>query len=110
MATRKIQEERIQHLNEKDVKDGDYILYWMQQSQRAEYNHALEYAVQKANELGQPLLVILGLMENYPSANARHYHFMLEGLKDAGDALRERGIKVVVGRDSPDAVALRYGC
>ena len=109
MATRKIQEERIQHLNEKDVKDGDYILYWMQQSQRAEYNHALEYAVQKANELGQPLLVIFGLMDDYPSANARHYAFMLEGLKDAGDALRERGIKFVVGRDSPDTVALRYG-
>ena len=91
MATREIQEERIRPLNEKGVKDGDYALYWMQQSQRAEYNHALEYAVQKANELGQPLLVISGLMDDYPSANARHYAFMLEGLKDAGETLRERG-------------------
>ncbi len=108
MATREIQEERIRPFNEKGVKDGDYVLYWMQQSQRAEYNHALEYAVQKANELGQPLLVIFGLMEDYPSANARHYAFMLEGLKDAGETLRERGIKFVIGKGSPDTVALRY--
>ena len=52
MATRKIQEERVQHLNDEDLRNGDYVLYWMQSSQRAEYNHALEYAVQRANELG----------------------------------------------------------
>ena len=41
-----IQEERIRPLNEKDVvREGDYVLYWMQEAQRAEYNHALEYAV-----------------------------------------------------------------
>ena len=47
MATRKIQEERVQHLNDEDVRDGDYVLYWMQSAQRTEYNHALEYAVQR---------------------------------------------------------------
>ena len=51
MAIREIHEERVRHLNDEGVRDDDYILYWMQQPQRAEYNHALEYAVQKANEL-----------------------------------------------------------
>jgi hypothetical protein len=32
----------------------------MQQSQRAEYNHALEYAPQQANHLNQMLLVVSG--------------------------------------------------
>jgi deoxyribodipyrimidine photo-lyase len=45
MATRKIQRERVQDLNEADVREGGYVLYWMQSSQRAEQNHALEYAV-----------------------------------------------------------------
>ncbi len=71
MATRKIQEERIRPLNEKGVRDGDYVLYWLQQAQRAEYNHALEYAVQQANELGQPLLVVFGLMEVCPRSYKR---------------------------------------
>jgi deoxyribodipyrimidine photolyase len=57
---RSIQEERISQLNDMDVQDGDYVLYWMQEAQRTSYNHALEYAVQRANELEQPLLVVFG--------------------------------------------------
>ena len=61
MATKEIQEERIRYLNDKDVREGDYVLYWMQEAQRVEHNHALEYAVQRANELGRFLLVVFGL-------------------------------------------------
>ena len=68
MATRKIQEERVQHLNDEDLRNCDYVLYWMQSSQRAEYNHALEYAVQRANELGQRVLVVFGLTDVGPIA------------------------------------------
>ncbi|HEX2741334.1 MAG TPA: deoxyribodipyrimidine photo-lyase [Rubrobacter sp.] len=109
MATRKIQNERVQNLNEADVRDGDHVLYWMQSSQRAEQNHALEYAVQRANDLGQRLLVVFGLTDDYPEANLRHYTFMLEGLEDVQEALKERGIKMVVRKGSPDAVALDAG-
>jgi deoxyribodipyrimidine photo-lyase len=106
MATRRIQEERVQNLNDEGVRDGDYVLYWMQSSQRAEQNHALEHAVQRANDLGQRLLVVFGLTDDYPEANLRHYAFMLEGLKDAQEALAKRGIKMVVRRGSPDEVAI----
>jgi deoxyribodipyrimidine photo-lyase len=109
MATRKIQRERIQDLNEADVREGDYVLYWMQSSQRAEQNHALEYAVQRANDLDQRLLVVFGLTDDYPEANLRHYTFMLEGLKDVQRALEKRGIKMVVREGSPDEVALGAG-
>jgi deoxyribodipyrimidine photo-lyase len=109
VATREIQDERVRDLNDEGVRKGDYVLYWMQQAQRAEYNHALEYAVQKANEFGQPLLAAFGLMDDYPSANARHYAFMLEGLRDAQESLEGRGIKFVVRRGAPDEVALRLG-
>ncbi|HEU4493279.1 MAG TPA: deoxyribodipyrimidine photo-lyase [Rubrobacteraceae bacterium] len=109
MATREIQHERVRHLNDEGVRNGDYVLYWMQQTQRAEHNHALEYAVQKANELGRPLLVVFGLTDDYPSANARHYAFMLEGLRDARESLTRRGIKFVVQKGAPSEVALRLG-
>jgi deoxyribodipyrimidine photo-lyase len=109
METKKIQEERVRQLNDKEIVEGDYVLYWMQEAQRAEYNYALEYAVQRANELGKPLLVIFGLMADYPEANLRHYAFLLEGLQDVRDALKERKIKFVVRRGSPDEVALDAG-
>ena len=68
MATPKIQVERVQNLNRADVREGDYVLYWMQSSQRAEQNHALEYAVQRANDLDQRLLVVFGLTDVSPIA------------------------------------------
>lgn len=68
MATRKIYRERVQSLNEAEVKEGNYVLYWMQSSQRAEQNHALEYAVQQANDLDQRLLVVFDLTDVGPIA------------------------------------------
>jgi deoxyribodipyrimidine photo-lyase len=109
VATRRIREERVRDLNEEVVSDGDYVLYWMQSSQRAEQNHALEYAVQRANELDQRLLVVFGITDDYPEANLRHYTFMLEGLKDAQETLKGRGIKMVVREGSPDGVAIEAG-
>jgi deoxyribodipyrimidine photo-lyase len=108
-VTTEIQEERVRQLNEREIVEGDYVLYWMQEAQRAEYNHALEYAVQRANELGQRLLVIFGLMADYPEANLRHYAFLLEGLHDVKEGLKKRNIKFVVRRGSPDEVALDAG-
>ena len=107
MEIKEIQEERVRQLNEKEIVEGSYVLYWMQEAQRTEYNHALECAVQRANELGQPLLVVFGLTDSYPEANLRHYAFLLEGLQDVKEALEERNIKFVVHHGSPDEVALK---
>ena len=107
MDYRTIQKSRIQHLNDAEITEGKYVLYWMQQSQRADYNHALEYAIQQANRLGQGVVVAFGLMDDYPEANLRHYTFMLEGLKETQVTLARRGIKMVVQRGAPAEVALK---
>jgi len=110
MATKIIEDERIQPLNDVGIAGaGEYVLYWMQQSQRAQDNDALEVAIQQANELGQPLLVAFGLTDDYPEANVRHYTFMLEGLRETRQALQRRGIKMVVHRGLPSQVALNLG-
>jgi deoxyribodipyrimidine photo-lyase len=101
-----IQKERVRPLNNEKEKRGDYVLYWMQASQRAEYNHALEYAAEEANARGKPLIVFFGLTEKFPEANERHYTFMLEGLKEVGRSLDERGIRFVVRHQSPEAGAV----
>ncbi len=106
MATRIIHESRIRVLDDRPAAAGDYVLYWMQQSQRAEDNHALEYAVQRANALRLPLVVGFGLMDGYPEANLRHYRFMLEGLREVGESLARRDVRFVLRRGEPCAVAL----
>lgn len=101
-----IQPERVQLLNDRPARAGRYVLYWMQSAQRAEGNHALEYAIRQANDLGLPVVAVFGVAEGYPEANERHYAFMLEGLRETAGALRERGISVAVWRRAPDEAAL----
>jgi deoxyribodipyrimidine photo-lyase len=100
-----IQDDRIRRLNDGVTGAGRYVLYWMQASCRAECNHALEYTIRQANELGKPVLACFGLTADFPEANARHYTFLLEGLRDAQAALERRGIPLVVRRGRPDEVA-----
>lgn len=104
-----IQDQRIQFLNSKGARPGSYVLYWMQQSQRAECNHALEYAIVRGNELGLPVIVFFGLTGSFPEANARHYAFMLEGLRRVKKDLERRGILFVTRIISPEKGAVELG-
>jgi deoxyribodipyrimidine photo-lyase len=101
-----IQPERIAEHRAAGAPVGRCVLYWMQQSQRATANHALEYAVREANALGLPVLVVFGLLPDYPGANARHYQFMLEGLGEVAQALRKRGIAFMPRLGCPVDVVL----
>jgi len=100
-----IQDDRIKVLRGGGPRAGRFVLYWMQASQRAEYNHALEFAVDRANELGKPLVVFFGITQRFPDANLRHYHFMLEGLGPLKRALEERSIRFVVRLGPPAGIA-----
>jgi deoxyribodipyrimidine photo-lyase len=97
-----IDEERVKQLNRHSIQKGNCVLYWMQASQRTGYNHALEFAIKKADELKQPLIVYFGLTDDFPEANERHYSFMLEGLQHVRQALRSRGIGMCIERVSPE--------
>ncbi len=96
-----IREERTALLRDDQVKEGDHILYWMQRAQRAEYNHALEYAVEKANEADKTLVVFFGITDEFEDANLRHYRFMLEGLKETKEELEDKGITLVIRHEHP---------
>ena len=98
---------RLRVLNERPPREaGKYVLYWMQASQRTRFNHALEYAVERANGMKLPVVVGFGLMDDYPEANARHYAFMLAGLRDVANALARRGMGFVLRHGAPQRVAL----
>lgn len=81
------------------------MLYWMQQSQRADRNPALARAIELANEIDRPVVVAFALTGAYPSANLRHYVFMLEGLAETRRELERSGIAMVVRLGAPpDAI------
>jgi deoxyribodipyrimidine photo-lyase len=96
-----VDEERIHHLNNLPPRKGKFVLYWMQSSQRTSFNHALTYAIEKANELSESLLVLFVIKKNYPELNLRHYAFMLEGLRDVWENLSKKGIRFIVKVEDP---------
>ena len=94
---------RLQPQNDLAPRRGRYVLYWMQQAQRAEFNDALEYAIEQANTLALPVLAAFALAP-FPDANARPYRFMLEGLRETRNRLAARGIGFCVRKGAPEEV------
>jgi deoxyribodipyrimidine photo-lyase len=104
---RSVEEERIARLNGNAPRsDGDFVLYWMQSAVRSEHNPALEFAVDRANESGLPLVVAFCLTPNFPEANLRHYTFLLEGLVETREALRRRKALPVLRLGDPPSQIL----
>jgi deoxyribodipyrimidine photo-lyase len=97
---------RVKALNSCSVKNRKFVLYWMQSSQRATNNLALDYAILKANELDKPLVVCFGLAKTFPSANVRHFRFLLEGLREVEASLQAAGARLVVLDKSPELAAV----
>ncbi|MCB1172493.1 MAG: deoxyribodipyrimidine photolyase [Leptospiraceae bacterium] len=62
----------------------------MQINRRLAYNHALDYAVARANQLQLPLLIYEGLRTDYPWASDRLHTFILQGMAENRAAMRRR--------------------
>jgi deoxyribodipyrimidine photo-lyase len=75
--------ERVVQLNDaKTNQKARYVLYWMQMYKRTTHNHALTFAIRKANESSLPLVVYEGLKFYYPWASDRIHTFILEGVEE----------------------------
>ena len=103
-----IPSERVHLLTQGEGHGGDYVLYWMHASQRAEDNHALEYAVISANALRLPVLVLFCIIPSLPFAIERHYAFMLEGIDEVKRSLSNRGIGFIVRKGEPEGIVTSF--
>lgn len=93
---------RLLHLKDGKINQSKkYVVYWMQQSQRVHYNHALNHAIEIANLYQLPLVCFFGLDDTYKDANERSYAFMLEGLKEVKETLDKLGITFVLRFGKP---------
>jgi deoxyribodipyrimidine photo-lyase len=91
-------EQRIK-IHQRGSQNGkSHVIYYMQQAQRVMYNHALFRAIDVANKGHLNLKVIFNLT-SYPEANFRHYTFMLEGLQEVSENLKNLNIafEVMIG-------------
>lgn len=89
------------------LPEGTCVVYWMQRSQRALDNPALDVAVEAANLLGKPTVVFFAPVPFYPHANLRHYEFLAQAIPDTSARLAKRNIGFVLRR-YPDHSLLRF--
>jgi len=75
---------------------GRCVIYWMRSAQRAFDNPALETAITIANHLRVPVAVCFFIRPHRRYANLRQFSFMLEGLSDTAERLRQRQIGFIL--------------
>lgn len=74
---------RVRPCNQAPINpDGDYILYWMIAHRRVGWNFSLERAVEWAQELNKPLVILEGLRCGYRWASDRLHRFLLDGMAE----------------------------
>lgn len=78
------------------IDKGEFVIYWMQQSMRVSYNHALNYAIERANESNLPVVVFFSIDTSFPDINIRNLSFMIEGLKEVEIELKKLGINFII--------------
>ena len=76
--------------------EGQCVLYWMQRAQRGLDNPALDHAIELGNALKLPVLAVHGLTADYLGAERRHYRFLVDGLPETRDAMKARGVPLIV--------------
>ena len=80
-------------LNEKRLQpEGEFVLYWMQSTQRFEDNWGLRLATIEADRIGKPLLVHQGLDPSYTYASDRFHTFVMEGARELARRAESRGL------------------
>jgi len=93
MRPQPVPEIRIRSANDADVRpDGDYVLYWMTSQRRRLANFGLQRAMERAADLGRPLLVFEALRCDYQWASDRLHTFVLQGMRDNEEAFAAAGV------------------
>ncbi len=64
------------------VESGDFVLYWMVAFRRGDWNFSLDRAVELAQQLGKPLVILEALRCDYEWASDRLHHFVVQGMCD----------------------------
>ena len=75
------------------LQNGDFVLYWMIASRRTTWNFALDRAVEWAEKLQKPLVILEALRCGYPWASNRMRRFVIDGM--AENACRFEGTDVL---------------
>lgn len=84
---------RVRSANSLPVSQSkDFVLYWMISSRRVTWNFALDRAVEWAEKLQKPLVILEALRCSYPWASDRIHRFVIDGMAENACWLEGTGV------------------
>jgi deoxyribodipyrimidine photo-lyase len=92
---------RVRTLKPGALKRGP-VVYWMSREQRARDNWALLFAQEQSLQQNVPLVVVFCLVPQFLGAAFRQYAFMLRGLAEVEQNLREHHIPLHLRAGAPE--------
>jgi deoxyribodipyrimidine photo-lyase len=85
---------RIRVVNEAEINaKGAFVLYWMTHYRRLSWNFSLDRAIEWANDLKKPLLIVEELRVTSPWASDRFHKFTLQGMAESEKRLKEAPVR-----------------
>jgi len=88
-----VPEIRVRQCNTAPLRqDGQFVLYWMIAFRRVAWNFALDRAVEWAERLQRPLVILEALRCDYPWASDRIHSFVLDGMAENARRLEGTGV------------------
>jgi len=72
--------------------DAEFVLYWMTANRRPTFNFSLQRALEWAQHLNKPLLVLEALRAGYPWACQRFHRWVMDGMEDNQDFFESRAV------------------
>ncbi|HEU4723901.1 MAG TPA: deoxyribodipyrimidine photolyase [Candidatus Eisenbacteria bacterium] len=72
--------------------DGEFALYWMIMARRPRWNFGLQRAVEWAERLRKPIVILEALRCDYPWASDRFHRFILDGMAANARAFEGRPV------------------
>lgn len=108
--TMNIRSERIRNLTpQRPLPEGSGpVVYWINRDRRRDDNWALLYAQQIALERKVPLVAVVCVVPTFLDATIRQYDFMIRGLEELEQDLRDMNINIHVLLGSPAEVLLPF--
>jgi len=74
---------RVRALNQWPIDSSkSFVLYWMTAYRRTRFNFALQRAIELANQLQKPLVILEAVRCNYKWASDRFHQFIFDGMQD----------------------------
>lgn len=81
---------------ERNITEGDFVIYWMSRDQRIDDNFCIYYGLELSKKLNKKFGILFNITPTYLEATIRQYDFMIKSLIELESNLKEIGIPFFV--------------